>query len=113
MAEVAFSIYYPLFKRFEKLLLLAIILAYAFLMYMALKVRFTSFIKNYPMRFVTELLLFSLLPAIPLYVFVDTRGISKRDGTMWFAGLWLKFAALHVLFELSGVYNYYFGNNRT
>lgn len=99
-----------IYKVFEYALFTGIILAYGLLIYMAFTTQYTGYIKTHPLRFIGEFLAFSLLPALPLILFVTTRNVSTKAATIWFATLWFKFALLHVLFELSGVYHYYFGS---
>lgn len=97
-----------LFKAFEFALFTGMVIAYAFLIYMAVRIRHVDYIKNHPFRFIAEFLCFSLLPALPLILFIMTRDVTPKVATIWFITLWFKFALLHVLFEISGVYHYYF-----
>lgn len=105
-------IFPSLFKSFEYALLFGIILAFVFLGFMAFRVRHFEYIQNHPLRFFAEFTAFSVFPAFPLWLFMITRGIPSKTMWAWFGALWFKFALLHVLFEVSGVYQYYFGNNR-
>lgn len=95
-------------KLFEQLLLVGLIMAFTFLLVMAIKFQDTSFLRKSPLRFFMELLAFSALPAIPLWIFMVTRGVPFKTTLIWFAALWAKFAVLHLLFEFSGVYGHYF-----
>ncbi len=95
-------------KLFEQLLLAGLVLAFAFLLVMSIKFQDTKFMRKTPVLFVIELLAFSALPAIPLWIFMLTRGISFKVTLIWFAALWAKFVVLHLLFEFSGVYGHYF-----
>lgn len=101
-----------LFRAFELALFVGIALAFGFLGYMALKVRHFDYIKQHPIRFFLEFVAFSILPAIPLWLFMATRWLPPKKVWVWFGALWFKFALLHVLFEISGVYQFYFGNHR-
>ncbi len=101
-----------LFKIFEYALFCGIILAFGFLAYMVWKVRYTEHMRKYPLRFLLEFIAFSTLPSIPLWLFMVTRGIPFKTTWRWFLALWVKFAILHLLFEFSGIYQYYFANLR-
>jgi ribose/xylose/arabinose/galactoside ABC-type transport system permease subunit len=95
-------------KLFEQLLLVGLILAFVFLLVMSIKFQDTKFLRKSPALFILELLAFSAIPAIPLWIFMITRGVSFKVTLVWFGALWAKFAVLHALFEFSGVYGHYF-----
>jgi hypothetical protein len=59
--------------------------------------------------FIMETILVGVLPAIPILFFIYSRGYPSSLVLKVFYGLIVKFAALHVLFEISGVYEYSFG----
>jgi hypothetical protein len=103
---------YGLFKAFEYALFFGLIIGFLWLAYMAWNIRYTDYIRQHPFRFLIELSAFSILPSFPLWLFMITRGLPKRTMWIWFITLWFKFALLHIFFEISGVYQYYFGNHR-
>jgi len=72
--------------------------------------RHFDFIKSHPVAFTIETILVGLLPALPLLAFIQTRGVDSSMAYKLFYGLIVKFAAFHVLLEISGYYKHEFGS---
>lgn len=70
--------------------------------------RFTKFIAQHPLSFVTELIFMSIVTALPMLVFIFTRRIKVKLGLEYFLFFALKLAIIHVGCELSGFYDYAF-----
>lgn len=69
----------------------------------------SDFITRRPFMFFIEVIAIGVLPAIPLLFFMFTRNLPFETVSTMFYLLTAKFAALHVLFELSGYYAHLFG----
>lgn len=92
-------------------LILFLVVGFAMLLSTAVVVRDTILIRKHPFKFAAELVLMSILPAIPLLFFVISRNLPMNVALTWFYGLSFKFAVFHILFQLSGFYTYLFENN--
>lgn len=96
-------------KFTHDVLIWALIVATIMLIVISAIVRDYAFIKNNPKGFIFEMLAFSILPPLVIaFVFFKTRGITVKDTIVWFILMVLKFAAFHLLFQLSGVYTILF-----
>ena len=85
-----------------------VILGFALLIGIAVIVRDVDMIKKRPFVFVTELLLVSLLPAVPVLFFAISRGMPFGSAVAWMYGLAIKFGLFHVLAQISGLYTFMF-----
>ena len=70
--------------------------------------RDVDFIKRHPFVFAMETLIVAIVPALTMFVFAVSRGISWILALQWFYGLAAKFGVFHVLFQVSGFYAYMF-----
>ncbi len=82
--------------------LITIILGAVFMAVMACLVRYTAYMILHPYLFAFEVLLVSLVTAIPIFWIAHTRHAYQRRTLYDAAFLGFKFAILWVLFELSG-----------
>jgi hypothetical protein len=89
-------------------LVLFIVLGFALLFAIGLVVRDFEVIKKRPVIFILETLLISVLPAVPILFFVVSRGITMEVALTWLYGMCIKFAILHILFQISGFYTFLF-----
>lgn len=64
-------------------------------------------VKN-PLMFLFETLLIGVVPALPFLFFMVSRGISSAAAYALFISFAVKFAAIHILFQISGFYSYSF-----
>jgi hypothetical protein len=80
------------------------IIATLALVYFALTVRDTSFIRRHPLQFVIEVLMLGFAGAAPLFYIGFTRGKTPKEIYKQFLFLFLKFAGAHVGLQLSGFY---------
>jgi hypothetical protein len=87
------------------LVLVTAILFGTFLALAFIKADFTL-IKRKPFLFLAELLLVSVVPATMFLFFMVTRDISFSTAMTWFWALSIKFATVHLLFEISGFYKW-------
>ena len=81
-----------------------VLTGFALLFATALEVHDTAIVRAHPWLFIAELILMSVLPAIPLLFFVVSRQMTLKVALYWFSALSVKFAILHILFQLSGFY---------
>lgn len=96
-------------KWVNRTIVWGIIVALGALVVTSILVRDYAFIIKSPMKFVVELVAFSVLPSLFIaIVLVKTRNIPVKDSFLWFMGLLVKFAIFHVLLQLSGVYTVLF-----
>lgn len=92
-------------------LLWALIAATVLLVVISAIVRDYAFIKNHPKSFIFETLVVSIAPSLVLaFVLFKTRNVKVKDTIVWFSLMVLKFAAFHVLFQLSGIYTVLFSS---
>ena len=73
--------------------------------YIALKIWRVSFIKNNPMRFLLELLFIALFTYYYCIIVYYFRDISIKKDHFYFIMCSVLFIIIHILIELSGVYN--------
>lgn len=66
-------------------------------------VRYTSFIRAHPWKFVFEVLFSGVLAAFPIFLIAYHRRALYRKTMYDFLILSIKFAVFYVLFELSGI----------
>lgn len=92
------------FKQLKQMIFIGAIIATIVLVYFALTVRDTSFIRRHPLQFVIEVLLLSFAGAAPLFYIGFTRGKPPKEIYKQFLFLFLKFAGAHVGLQLSGFY---------
>lgn len=98
-----------IYRFIKASIIVFLIVGFALLFATAIEVHDTAVIRTHPWLFVAELILMSVLPAIPLLFFVVSRKISIKIALFWFYALSAKFAILHILFQLSGFYSDLFG----
>lgn len=92
-------------KAVKTIVLWGLILAAVGLIVTSIIVRDYSFIVEHPFAFCIELVFFSVVCSLIIaVVFARTRKISIKEIWTWFFAMVLKFAAFHILFQLSGVY---------
>ncbi len=94
------------YKIISYFMLAAVAIGLIFLVGAAIKQRHVSFMKDHPFLFSMECILVSILPALPLFFFTVSRGISIQHASILFSTLTLKCAAIHILFEISGYYKF-------
>jgi hypothetical protein len=92
------------FKQLKQMIFIGGIIAALALVYFAVTVRDTSFIRRNPLQFVLEVLLIGLAGAAPLFYIGFTRGRPPKEVYKLFLFLFLKFAGAHVGLQLSGFY---------
>jgi len=69
----------------------------------------TEFITKYPIKFMMELILMGILPALAmLFVIYSRTGIITSTDNIELMLLVAKFAGLHVLLQISGFYRFMF-----
>lgn len=88
----------------------AIIVAIVILIIPAVIVRDYHYMVEHPIYFAIETLAMGILPAFPVLVFYITRGTNLKHTLVTFAILVVKFAILHILIQLAGVYTYIFSH---
>lgn len=76
----------------------------------ALIIRETELVKRKPLIFLLELLAFSIIPAIPVFIFGYVRDLPLKLTFYIFITFVLKLAILHLLLEFSGFYKWLFYN---
>lgn len=82
----------------------------AYLFVLTLLRRDFEIIVRRPFIFIVELILVSIIPAVPLLFFAVSRKISLSEAMTWFIALAVKFAIFHVLLQTSGMYTMWFGH---
>lgn len=85
-----------------------IVLIFIVLIITSAIVRDYRYMVEKPLFFMVETIMISILPALPIFFFYVTRSTSPKQTTLTFLALVIKFAALHILFQLSGIYSYTF-----
>lgn len=96
-------------KWVNRYIFIGLVVALIALLVTSIMVRDYKFIVEHPWAFVIELLFFSAIPSLLIaIVFVKTRRITIKDGIIWFFVMMIKFAAFHILLQLSGVYTVLF-----
>jgi len=94
-------------------MLILLIASLILLICTSIMIRDVDFIKKYPYDFAMELIFISFVPALlMIFVFARTRRLSKYETVMWFIKVLLKLMIFHILFQLSGLYTYAFGEIR-
>jgi hypothetical protein len=101
------SLYYTIFNI---LLLTAVLAGFAYLLVLSITMHDVQFITKSPFKFAFELLLVGCVPALPVFVFTLTRGMTMQKALIWFWSITVKFTIFHVLMQLSGYYTYTFGS---
>lgn len=96
------------FVVFSVLLLLAAAVGFVYLFALSIFVHDTSIITGNFVYFFVETLLVAILPALPFFFFVVSRGISIEKAKLYFYSLAAKFGVFHLLLQLSGYYRYLF-----
>ena len=94
-------------------LIAVLIIGFAILLGVTFAVRDFKIIAERPLIFIVETLVISVIPAVPLFFFTLSRGISMASATKWVAGLSIKFAIFHIVFQTSGFYTYMFQNSES
>jgi hypothetical protein len=89
-------------------LIAVFVLGFAVFFGVSVVARDVEILKKKPFIFAIELLLVSLLPALPILFFVVSRGLDIATAITWMYGLSIKFALFHLVFQLSGFYTYLF-----
>lgn len=84
-----------------------LLVSVALLLFAAVMRRDFDMIAKRPFAFVVELLVVSIVPAIPILLFAATRGMEWDMALAWFYGLAIKFGVFHVLLQISGFYTYW------
>jgi hypothetical protein len=87
-----------------------LILAVLVLVVFAALVRHVSFMVSHTPEFFIELFAMGILTALPLLVFIYTRKTGWPTGLKLVGLFAIKLLVLHVLFELSGMYDYVFSS---
>ena len=92
------------------IMLFSIVSGIAALSGMSAIIKDLEYIINEPFKFTIELLLMGLLPTIPIVaiIYFRTNKFNFQNKLESFA-LFTKFAAFHVLLQISGYYRYVFG----
>lgn len=94
----------------DTLMLILLIGSIILLIGTSIMIRDVAFIKNNPIDFAMELIFISFVPALLMvFVFARTRKLSNHDTVIWFIKVLLKLMIFHILFQLSGIYTYAFG----
>lgn len=92
-------------KAVKSIILWSLIVGAVGLIITSIIIRDYGFIVQHPIAFAVELIFFSVVCALIIaVVFARTRRINIKDIWSWFFAMVFKFAAFHVLFQLSGVY---------
>jgi hypothetical protein len=99
-----------MYFSFELVGLLVFVLLFAYAFGMALVVRNVKYIVVYPLAFITECILWFLIPALPIFYFTVSKGIKQSTAFRWYIAMGSAIVALHVLFHISGFYDYLFAN---
>lgn len=73
-------------------------------------IRETELVRTRPGLFVVELLCFSIIPSIPVFIFGYVRNLPLKLTFYLFISFVLKLAILHLLLEFSGFYKWLFYN---
>jgi hypothetical protein len=89
-------------------ILAVIVIGFILLVPLAIIRHKIDYIKSHPFMFALETLLVGVLPTLPFLFFIYSRGYSFDSISHAMYVLAAKFAALHVLFEISGFYDYCF-----
>jgi hypothetical protein len=66
----------------------------------------TAYIKKKPISFVIESIAFPTFACLPLLFFAYSRNLSFKDTMIFVLSFWVKLLILHILFEVSGFYNW-------
>lgn len=94
----------------DTFMLILLIASLILLIVTSIMIRDVDFIRTHPYDFVMELIFISFVPALLMvFVFARTRRLSKYDTVIWFIKVLLKLMIFHILFQLSGIYTYAFG----
>ena len=89
------------------LVLGAVFICFFVLIIFAIKIHSVDTIINNPANFLFEIILIGIIPAfIIALVLLKTRRLEKQKFILTTASLALKFMIFHLLFQLSGVYDY-------
>jgi len=97
LSQAAYSI-------LKNLTIMALAFGFFILFLLSIIVRDTHFITENPNKFMIELFLMSVLAALPIFYIGYSRGLGLSSTVTDFLLLMVKFAALHIGFQLSGFY---------
>jgi len=86
----------------------AMLIGFIILLPLSIMKRNTTMIKNKFFTFAIETFLISVLPSIPMFFFIYSRGLTYDTSKKYVFTLIIQIAIFHILFEISGFYNYLF-----
>lgn len=95
---------------FELFGLLVLVLLFAYLLVMALVVRNFKNVFENPLAFLIECAIWFIVPALPIFYFTVTKGLQTSTAMRWYIYMGVTVVIFHVLFHISGFYDYLFGN---
>jgi hypothetical protein len=76
----------------------------------ALFIMDSAFIMAHPIAFFIESFAWGFIAALFMFLFCYTRDLDGKKATIWYVSFAVKFALLHVIFQLTGIYSYVFSN---
>lgn len=97
--------------NFEVIFYIGLFLSILILCITSFYVKDYAFILDRPFDFFMELFFISIVPALLMvFIFAKTRKLTTSETQVWFFTVLLKLMIFHILFQLSGIYSYTFGN---
>lgn len=89
-------------------LLVGTLVCAGYLLVIACVYPYTDFITKRPLAFLAEMLLVATLSCIPIAIMMYHRNSTFGQGCLVVLILWIKLIVLHVVFEVSGFYEWAF-----
>lgn len=71
-------------------------------------IRDYEYMVKYPLYFTAETLMFAIVPAVIVFIFIKTRGMKVKDSVYMFLIMVVKFGLFHIFLQLSGIYTLLF-----
>jgi hypothetical protein len=98
-----------LFYTFNLSTIVAIVVAFVYLVIISFIVQDFALIVDRPIIFLMELTFMIVLPGVPLLFFSVSRGMDFGNALILASSLSLQSGLFHIVFQTSGLYRYTFG----